>query len=570
MDIKNLLEKEFGVKTSYCSIKKHLEKTTGLKGSFEYTVQNLNEKELLDISYMNKKIGAFTRIFGFIYGDGHMPKNVKRLLFTGNKEALKEVKKDLLTLGFCGSEIQTKELKNTIENRIVIGKTTSFYVDSAALVNLFEFLGAPSGDKIITPYKIPDWIMNGTKFVKREFIRSLYGCEGYSPKIKNKNFEAVTLRMHKSRYLKQNMLEFFEQIKKILKEFDVEAYIKIQKLGTKRKDGHITDSYELILKSNNQNIFKFFSRISYAFEKEKILKARVSAEYLRYKLYCLEQQKQKAVQILQETGNFSKRGLARKYNCSLDFVINQFKGKKINSQRKFPNFKKWKKEYYAGNGSVFNEITEIKEIECEDVRDIACTKNHNFIANGIIAHNCNYSSRIIEPLQSRCAIFRFKPLNSKDITERLIEIAKKEGIQLNDDALKAVTYVSQGDLRKAINVLQASSSIESKIKEDTIYAVSSKAKPEEIKELIKLALEKKFLEAREKLDALLYDYGMSGEDVVLQLYRELIEVDEKEIDGKTKIELIEKIGEANFRIVEGANERIQLEALIAQFMKYKK
>ncbi|MFH1695517.1 MAG: hypothetical protein ABH850_03780 [Candidatus Micrarchaeota archaeon] len=173
-------------------------------------------------------------------------------------------------------------------------------------------------------------------------------------------------------------------------------------------------------------------------------------------------------------------------------------------------------------------------------------------------------------MQSRCAIFRFKPLNSKDITERLIEIAKKEGIQLNDDALKAVTYVSQGDLRKAINVLQASSSIESKIKEDTIYAVSSKAKPEEIKELIKLALEKKFLEAREKLDALLYDYGMSGEDVVLQLYRELIEVDEKEIDGKTKIELIEKIGEANFRIVEGANERIQLEALIAQFMKYKK
>jgi replication factor C small subunit len=184
--------------------------------------------------------------------------------------------------------------------------------------------------------------------------------------------------------------------------------------------------------------------------------------------------------------------------------------------------------------------------------------------------SCNYSSRIIEPLQSRCAIFRFKPLNSKEITGKLTEIAKKEGIQLSDDALKAVTYVSQGDLRKAINVLQASSSIESKIKEDTIYAVSSKAKPEEIKQLIKLALEKKFLEAREKLDILLYEYGMSGEDVVLQLYRELIEIDEKEIDGKTKIDLIEKIGEANFRIVEGANERIQLETLIAQFMKYKK
>ncbi len=184
--------------------------------------------------------------------------------------------------------------------------------------------------------------------------------------------------------------------------------------------------------------------------------------------------------------------------------------------------------------------------------------------------SCNYSSRIIEPLQSRCVVFRFKPLNSKDIEEKLKEIAKEEMLSLDEGALKAITYVSQGDLRKAINILQASSSIDTKIKEKTVFTVSSKAKPEEIKELINLSLEKKFLEAREKLDVLLYEYGMSGEDVILQLYRELIEMPEEEITGKTKIDLIEKIGEANFRIVEGANERIQLEALIAQFMKYKK
>ena len=101
-----------------------------------------------------------------------------------------------------------------------------------------------------------------------------------------------------------------------------------------------------------------------------------------------------------------------------------------------------------------------------------------------------------------------------------------------------------------------------------MYNVSSRAEPAEIKELIELALKKDFLGAREKLDVLLHDYGMSGEDVVLQLYREVINADEKKINSRTKVDLIDKIGEYNFRITEGANDRIQLEALVAQFMKY--
>jgi len=184
--------------------------------------------------------------------------------------------------------------------------------------------------------------------------------------------------------------------------------------------------------------------------------------------------------------------------------------------------------------------------------------------------SANYSSRIIEPIQSRCVVFRFKPLSAKEIEEKLKSIEKIEGLKVDEKAFKAIIYASQGDLRKAINVLQSGASMGKSITEKIIYDVSSTAKPEEIKELIKLALNKKFLEAREKLDALLYEHGMSGEDIILQLYRELVAMDEKELDGKTKIDLIDTVGEYNFRLVEGANERIQLEALIAQFMKYKK
>ncbi|MBN2067871.1 MAG: replication factor C small subunit [Candidatus Diapherotrites archaeon] len=184
--------------------------------------------------------------------------------------------------------------------------------------------------------------------------------------------------------------------------------------------------------------------------------------------------------------------------------------------------------------------------------------------------SCNYSSRIIEPIQSRCVVFRFRPLAAKEMQQRLEEIAKKENVELGEKALDAIFYVSMGDMRKAINVLQASASLGGKVTEDTVFNVSSRAKPREIKEMIQLALKGKFLEARNLLDTLLYEHGMSGEDVMLQLYREVIGAEENEIESKTKIALVDIIGEYNFRMVEGANERIQLEALLAQFMKFKK
>lgn len=182
--------------------------------------------------------------------------------------------------------------------------------------------------------------------------------------------------------------------------------------------------------------------------------------------------------------------------------------------------------------------------------------------------SCNYSSKIIEPIQSRCVVFRFKPLTAQEMLGKLQDVAKKEGLEIDRKALDAIVYVAEGDCRKAINVLEASASLGKKVDEKTVFGVSSRAKPAEIKELILLALGKKFAEARVKLDALLYDYGMSGEDIILQIYREVLGMDEKELDSRAKIDLLDILGEYNFRMAEGANDRIQLEALIAQFMKY--
>ena len=183
--------------------------------------------------------------------------------------------------------------------------------------------------------------------------------------------------------------------------------------------------------------------------------------------------------------------------------------------------------------------------------------------------SCNYSSKIIEPIQSRCVIYRYKPLNAQDISKQMEKISKIEKLTIDEKALDAINYVCQGDLRKAVNILQATSSMDPKITEEAVYNVSSRARPEQVKEMILLALGGKFLDARNKLDELMYEYGMSGEDIVKQLFRETMALTNEELDEKKKVDLVDTIGEYDFRIVEGANERIQLEALLAQYIKFK-
>jgi len=177
--------------------------------------------------------------------------------------------------------------------------------------------------------------------------------------------------------------------------------------------------------------------------------------------------------------------------------------------------------------------------------------------------SCNYSSKIIEPIQSRCAVYRFKPISSAAVEERVKHIAKEEGVTLTDDGLEAILYVAAGDMRRAINALQAAAMLDKNVNMDAIYKTTATAKPEEVVELIKLALAGDFMKAKAKLDYLLIEQGLSGEDIIGQIYRAMLDMT---IPDRLKVDLIDRIGEVDFRMAEGANERIQLEALIAHFI----
>ncbi|AGK60113.1 Intein/homing endonuclease [Archaeoglobus sulfaticallidus PM70-1] len=174
--------------------------------------------------------------------------------------------------------------------------------------------------------------------------------------------------------------------------------------------------------------------------------------------------------------------------------------------------------------------------------------------------SCNYVSRIIEPIQSRCAVFKFRPISEEAMKKKLLEICEKENVEITEDGLQALIYVSGGDFRKAINALQGAATFGEKIDAEVIFQITATARPEEVKDLLELALSGNFLEAREKLEHLLIEYGMSGEDVVNQLFKEIIS---SSLDERLKVVLIDKLGEIDFRLTEGSNERIQLDAYLA-------
>ena len=177
--------------------------------------------------------------------------------------------------------------------------------------------------------------------------------------------------------------------------------------------------------------------------------------------------------------------------------------------------------------------------------------------------NANYASKIIEPIQSRCVVFRFKPLNEEEMKIYIKRIEKGENLKIDDKAVEALIYISDGDLRKLTNTLQSAALSNKEITEQSIYNVAARARPKEIVSMLSFAINANFEGAKTELDNLMLRHGMNAEDVLTQAYRE---VQSMNVPERTKLEIIREMGECNFKVVEGANERIQLESMLAKIV----
>jgi len=177
---------------------------------------------------------------------------------------------------------------------------------------------------------------------------------------------------------------------------------------------------------------------------------------------------------------------------------------------------------------------------------------------------CNYQSGIIEPIQSRCSIFRFRQLEEKDAVTYLMRICILEHVVADENALKRIIESSEGDLRSAINYLQvaATSSKTRKLDLAQLSRISPEYEGDSIREMLKSAVRGDFVKARDMMYTLMGKRGMSGREIIRTANREIVRL--TELEGTKQVEAVRILGEYDFRLSQGANEDIQLSAMLAQ------
>jgi len=181
---------------------------------------------------------------------------------------------------------------------------------------------------------------------------------------------------------------------------------------------------------------------------------------------------------------------------------------------------------------------------------------------------CNYSSKIISPIQSRCAIFRFKGLERNDVISRLRHIAEAKELTFNDKALEALFESSEGDMRQAINALQATASLTNEITEKVVYQVQGYVKPAEIKTVLMhcLGSTPNFNMARKLVIKLMESYGLSGQDLVKYFNRELSRLSEEDVTGSMLYEALAMLSDVDYRLASGCNPLVQFDAFLAKLI----
>ena len=179
----------------------------------------------------------------------------------------------------------------------------------------------------------------------------------------------------------------------------------------------------------------------------------------------------------------------------------------------------------------------------------------------LIANNI---SKIIDPIQSRCVVFKFSKIPKEDTINFLKNISKKEKIKIDAKALSAIYDYSNGDLRHAVNILQASATADT-VTEETVKNTAGLAKTNDVDEVLKLALGGNLAKSREKMIELIKVYGMSESDFLKYLNQSVFKIKPEKIS-----EILEMVAKYDYRVLVGANPEIQLSALLAELGKFGK
>ena len=207
-----------------------------------------------------------------------------------------------------------------------------------------------------------------------------------------------------------------------------------------------------------------------------------------------------------------------------------------------------------------------------DEADNITKKAQNLLANLMEEHayntsfafTCNESGKIIESIQSRCIILRYVPMTSENIKKRLTMICQKENISYDDEGLSAINFISQGDVRQAINNLEATYHGYKTVTDENVYKLCYHPHPKIVVEIIKECVNMNIIKGIEYIHEL-KNCGYCTNDILQTLLNSLREI---KIDEDIRINFIKIISDAYINVSEGVDSNLQLYGCVSRMIKY--
>jgi replication factor C small subunit len=185
-----------------------------------------------------------------------------------------------------------------------------------------------------------------------------------------------------------------------------------------------------------------------------------------------------------------------------------------------------------------------------------------FASNVRFILSCNYSSQIIEPLQSRCTIYRYTPLKDSAVKEQVREIIEAEGINITESAVEAIVYSSDGDMRRAINGLNAVSILDGEVTEERVYALTNTVQPKEVENILEKSINGDFIQSRNIAREVMNQNGVATTELLDQIYRHVWDSDK--ITSSQATDITDLLSDTDYRISQGANANIQLDGFLSK------
>ena len=226
---------------------------------------------------------------------------------------------------------------------------------------------------------------------------------------------------------------------------------------------------------------------------------------------------------------------------------------------------------FASTRSIFSSgfklvILDEADSMTKDAQNALRRTIEKFTENTRFCLICNYLNKMIPALQSRCTKFRFAPLKMELIKPRLDLVIENEKLDVTEDGMKAITHLSGGDMRKALNIMQSTSMAFEQITETNVYTCTGHPLKSDIKAIIQWMLQEDYMAAHSKIANLKQLKGLALQDIITEVH---LLVHRIEFPNKIKIQILEKLSDIEYRLSAGSSDKFQMSAMIAAFQMTK-